>query len=55
MAIITQSKYNTLVNYLFSMGFHSLLYYDDEISEETCQNTINGILNLLDVTVVENE
>ena len=55
MTVITISKYNTLFNYLFSTGFHSSLCYDDEISEETCQNTIKGILNLLDVTVVENE
>ena len=37
------------------MGFHSSLDYSEEISEETYQNTINGILNLLDATVVENE
>ena len=54
MSIITHSKYNALVDFLFSMGFHSSLYYDDEISEETCKNTIDGILNLLDITVTEN-
>ena len=55
MSVITISEYNSLVNYLFSMGFHSSLYYDDEISEETCKHTINGILNLLDIIVADED
>ncbi len=50
---ISEEEYNAAVEYIESLRLHSSLYFDAEISHETCEDIVTGMLKELSIAVIK--